>query len=96
MALFGTIQPVKAPRKELDQPKNLIPCAQPAGFDQRLTALQGPGIGKRASLGKTHLILDELTSFDTVGMAIQDIVTAAMLYKGALEKGVGTRYEFFK
>jgi ornithine cyclodeaminase/alanine dehydrogenase len=47
-------------------------------------------------LGKTHLILDELTSFDTVGMAIQDIVTAAMLYKGALEKGLGTRYEFFK
>jgi ornithine cyclodeaminase/alanine dehydrogenase len=39
---------------------------------------------------------DEVTIFDTVGMAIQDIVTAAMLYKGALEKGVGTRYEFFK
>jgi ornithine cyclodeaminase/alanine dehydrogenase len=39
---------------------------------------------------------DELTIFDTVGMAIQDIVTAAMLYKGALEKGLGTRYEFFK
>lgn len=39
---------------------------------------------------------EELTIFDTVGMAIQDIVTAAMLYKGALEKGLGTRYEFFK
>jgi alanine dehydrogenase len=39
---------------------------------------------------------DEVTIFDTVGMAIQDIVTAAMLYKGALEKGIGTRYEFFK
>lgn len=39
---------------------------------------------------------DEVTIFDTVGMAIQDIVTAAMLYKGALEKGLGTRYEFFK
>jgi len=38
----------------------------------------------------------EVTIFDTVGMAIQDIVTAAMLYKGALEKGLGTRYEFFK
>ncbi|MEW6401305.1 MAG: ornithine cyclodeaminase family protein, partial [Chloroflexota bacterium] len=38
---------------------------------------------------------DEVTIFDTVGMAIQDIVTAAMLYKGALEKGLGTRYEFF-
>jgi alanine dehydrogenase len=39
---------------------------------------------------------DELTIFDTVGMAIQDIVTAAMLYQGALEQGLGTRYEFFK
>jgi ornithine cyclodeaminase/alanine dehydrogenase len=39
---------------------------------------------------------DEVTIFDTVGMAIQDNVTAAMLYKGALEKGLGTRYEFFK
>jgi ornithine cyclodeaminase/alanine dehydrogenase len=39
---------------------------------------------------------DEVTIFDSVGMAIQDIVTAAMLYKGALEKGFGTRYEFFK
>lgn len=39
---------------------------------------------------------DEVTIFDTVGMAIQDIVTAAMLYRGALEKGLGTRYEFFK
>jgi ornithine cyclodeaminase/alanine dehydrogenase len=38
----------------------------------------------------------EVTIFDTVGMAIQDIVTVAMLYKGALEKGLGTRYEFFK
>jgi alanine dehydrogenase len=39
---------------------------------------------------------EELTIFDTVGMAIQDVLTAAMLYKGALEKGLGTRYEFFK
>lgn len=39
---------------------------------------------------------DEVTIFDTVGMAIQDIMTAVMLYKGALEKGLGTRYEFFK
>lgn len=39
---------------------------------------------------------DEVTIFDTVGMSIQDNVTAAMLYKGALEKGLGTMYEFFK
>ena len=40
--------------------------------------------------------LEEVTIFDTVGMSIQDNVTAAMLYQGALEKGLGTRYEFFK
>jgi alanine dehydrogenase len=39
---------------------------------------------------------DEVTIFDTVGMAIQDNVTAVMLYKGALENGIGTWYEFFK
>ncbi len=39
---------------------------------------------------------DEVTIFDTVGMAIQDVVMAASLYKGALEKGLGTWYEFFK
>ena len=39
---------------------------------------------------------DEVTIFDTVGMAIQDVVTAGILYKGALEKGLGTRYEFLK
>jgi alanine dehydrogenase len=40
--------------------------------------------------------LDEVTIFDTVGMSIQDNVTAAMLYKGALQKGLGTRYAFLK
>ncbi len=39
---------------------------------------------------------DEVTIFDTVGMAIQDIMMAAMLYKNALEKGLGTWYEFFR
>lgn len=39
---------------------------------------------------------EEITIFDTVGMAIQDNVTVAMLYKAALDKGLGTFYEFFK
>ncbi|ADG18526.1 Ornithine cyclodeaminase [Paraburkholderia atlantica] len=39
---------------------------------------------------------EEITIFDSVGMAIQDNVTVAMLYKSALEKGLGTFYEFFK
>ena len=37
---------------------------------------------------------EEVTIFDTVGMSIQDNVTAAMLFKGALEKGLGTWYSF--
>lgn len=37
----------------------------------------------------------EVTIFDTVGMAVQDIATAAMLYRSALEQGLGTRYAFF-
>jgi len=36
----------------------------------------------------------EITIFDTVGMAIQDNVTAAALYKIALEKGMGTKFDF--
>ena len=38
----------------------------------------------------------EITIFDTVGMSIQDNVMGQMLYKEALEKGMGTFYEFFK
>ncbi len=40
--------------------------------------------------------VQEITLFDTVGMAIQDTVTVAMLYKAALKKGLGSYYEFFK
>lgn len=29
-------------------------------------------------------------------MAVQDVATAAMLYHGALEKGLGTWYSFFE
>jgi len=39
---------------------------------------------------------EEITIFDSVGMAIQDTVTVAMLYKAALDKGLGTYYEFFR
>ena len=39
---------------------------------------------------------EEITIFDTVGMAIQDNVTAAAIYKGALEKGLGESYDFLK
>jgi alanine dehydrogenase len=39
---------------------------------------------------------DEITIFDTVGMAIQDVAMAVSLYRAALEKGMGTRYAFFK
>ncbi len=39
---------------------------------------------------------EEITIFDTVGMAIQDNVTAVSLYKGAIEKGLGIKYDFLK
>lgn len=44
--------------------------------------------------GRTNA--EEITIFDTVGMAIQDIVTAGMLYQRAMDKNIGTWYEFFK
>lgn len=37
---------------------------------------------------------DEVTIFDTVGMSIQDNVTGVMIFKEALERGIGTWYEF--
>ena len=39
---------------------------------------------------------EEITIFDTVGMAIQDIMMAKMLFETATAKGMGTKYEFFK
>lgn len=39
---------------------------------------------------------EEITVFDTVGMAIQDNVTAAFLYKAAMAKGLGVYYDFLK
>lgn len=37
---------------------------------------------------------EEITIFDTVGMAIQDNVMAAAIYKAALEKGIGKNFDF--
>ncbi len=37
---------------------------------------------------------NEITIFDTVGMAIQDISMANALYNEALQKGLGTNYDF--
>lgn len=39
---------------------------------------------------------DEITVFDTVGMAIQDNTTAASIYKKALQEGMGVVYDFLK
>jgi alanine dehydrogenase len=38
----------------------------------------------------------EVTIFDSTGMAIQDNTTAAKIYSNAVEKGVGTSFEFFE
>jgi len=39
---------------------------------------------------------EEITIFDSTGLAIQDIATAYLLYKKALEKGIGLRVEVVK
>jgi alanine dehydrogenase len=37
---------------------------------------------------------DEITIFDSTGLAVQDAVTAWQIYRKALEKGVGTKFNF--
>lgn len=39
---------------------------------------------------------DEITIFDSTGLAIQDIATASVVYELAVKKGVGTKVRFFK
>jgi hypothetical protein len=68
---FITIQPVEASRKELDQPKDFLAFAQSAGLDLRLTTFWRPGIGKRAPLGKTHLIFRENRASFPLGLGQQ-------------------------
>ncbi|AGK61632.1 L-alanine dehydrogenase [Archaeoglobus sulfaticallidus PM70-1] len=38
---------------------------------------------------------DEITVFDSTGLAIQDISTASIIYSRAIEKGVGLKIRFF-
>ena len=38
----------------------------------------------------------EITIFDSTGMAIQDNTTATTIYRNALEGGVGTYFSFFE
>lgn len=37
---------------------------------------------------------EEITIFDSVGMAVQDTVTAAAIYAKAVKMGLGTTYDF--
>jgi len=39
---------------------------------------------------------EEITIFDSTGMAIQDNTTSTKIYRNAIERGTGTFYEFFK
>jgi len=39
---------------------------------------------------------EEITIFDSTGMAIQDNTTATKIYRNALERGVGTFFAFFE
>lgn len=38
----------------------------------------------------------ELTIFDSVGMAVQDIAMASAIYTEAIEKGIGTYFDFYE
>lgn len=38
---------------------------------------------------------EEITIFDSTGLAVQDLVTANMVYEKALEKGIGKKLELF-
>lgn len=38
---------------------------------------------------------DEITVFDSTGLAIQDIAAASIVYRKAVELGIGTRFRFF-
>ncbi|MDI3539149.1 MAG: alanine dehydrogenase [Methanolobus sp.] len=38
---------------------------------------------------------EEITIFDSTGLAVQDLVTADMVYRKALEKGIGKKMELF-
>ena len=37
---------------------------------------------------------DEITIFDSTGLAVQDVVTAGLIYRRAREKGIGTDFDF--
>ena len=39
---------------------------------------------------------DEITIFDSTGLAVQDVVTAGMIYRQARKKGFGTEFNFLK
>jgi alanine dehydrogenase len=39
---------------------------------------------------------DEVTIFDSTGMAIQDNTTSTRIYRNALQRGIGTFFEFFQ
>ena len=46
-------------------------------------------------LGKKPSLKEDLTLFDSTGLAIQDIAVASFVYERAKEKGVGTKLSFF-
>ena len=37
---------------------------------------------------------DEITIFDSTGLAVQDVVTAGLIYRKAQEQGIGTNFDF--
>ncbi|MCX9014716.1 MAG: ornithine cyclodeaminase family protein, partial [Candidatus Methanoperedens sp.] len=48
-----------------------------------------------AGMKKARMSDSDITVFDSTGLAIQDVVTADMVYRKALEKGLGVRLKQF-
>jgi alanine dehydrogenase len=47
-----------------------------------------------AGLKKGRVSDEEITLFDSTGLAIQDVATANLIYKKAKEKGIGQKIKF--
>ena len=39
---------------------------------------------------------EEITIFDSTGVAIEDIITAKLVYEKAMERGISTKFSFFR
>lgn len=69
----------------------LIPISEGAVTEDHVYANLGDLVtGEKPGRENT----EEITLFKSCGLAVQDVATATVVYKSALEKGVGTNFDF--